>query len=110
MVEPAGGEDGIISETFSHSPTKSVLIDETGGATDLLWLLGDKTSDIYNVSFWMYIPSGFCGYYNFQHFEAPGVEWAIEMYFHTDGSTKFIIAGDEIVMNYNHDTWFLWNI
>ena len=101
-----GGEDGIISETFSHSPTKSVLIDETGGATDLLWLLGDKTSDIYNVSFWMYIPSGFCGYYNFQHFEAPGVEWAIEMYFHTDGSTKFIIAGDEIVMNYNHDTWF----
>ncbi|MBI9038759.1 MAG: T9SS type A sorting domain-containing protein [Bacteroidales bacterium] len=101
-----GGEDGIISEAFSHSPIKSVLIDETGGATDLLWLLGDKTSDIYNVSFWMYIPSGFCGYYNFQHFEAPGVEWAIEMYFHTDGTTRFVIAGDDIVMNYNHDTWF----
>lgn len=101
-----GGEDGIISETVSHSPVKSVLIDETGGATDLLWLLGDKTSDVYNVSFWMYVPSGYGGYYNFQHFEAPGIEWAIEMYFHTDGSTRFIIAGDDIVMNYPHDTWF----
>jgi hypothetical protein len=101
-----GGEDGIISETVSHSPVKSVLIDETGGATDLLWLLGDKTSDLYNVSFWMYVPSGYGGYYNFQHFEAPGIEWAIEMYFHTDGSTRFIIAGDDIVMNYPHDTWF----
>ncbi|MCD4679269.1 MAG: hypothetical protein K8S00_02660, partial [Bacteroidales bacterium] len=71
-----GGEDGMISEDVAMSGSKSVLIDEVGGATDLLWLLGDKVSGAFDVSFYMYVPTGYCGYYNFQHMEAPGVEWA----------------------------------
>ncbi len=101
-----GGEDGMISEDVAMSGSKSVLIDETGGATDLLWLLGDKVSGAYGVDFYMYVPEGYCGYYNFQHMEAPGVEWAFEMYFHTDGTCKFLIAGETLEdYTYAHDTW-----
>ncbi|MBI9039738.1 MAG: hypothetical protein JEY97_16550, partial [Bacteroidales bacterium] len=101
-----GGEDGIISEDFALSGTKSILIDEIGGPTDLLWLLGDKVSGLYHVNFWMYVPSGYCAYYNFQHMEPPGVEWAFEMYFHTDGTCKFLIAGETLEdYTYTHDTW-----
>ena len=101
-----GGEDALISEDVALSPVKSVLIDETGGATDLLCLLGDKVSGVFNVNFWMYIPAGFGGYYNFQHFETPGVEWALEMFFHTDGTTKFLIGGQNITdYTFNHDSW-----
>jgi hypothetical protein len=101
-----GGEDGMISEDVAMSGAKSVLIDETGGATDLLWLLGDKVSGAFDVNFYMYVPTGYCGYYNFQHMEAPGVEWAFEMYFHTDGTCKFLIAGETLEdYTYAHDTW-----
>jgi len=101
-----GGEDGMISEDVAMSGSKSVLVDETGGATDLLMLLGDKVSGAFDVNFYMYIPDGYCGYYNFQHMEAPGVEWAFEMYFHTDRSCKFLIAGETLEdYTYSHDTW-----
>ena len=101
-----GGEDAIITEDIALSGSKSVLIDETGGATDLLWLLGDIVSGVYYVNFYMYVPVGYCAYYNFQHMESPGVEWAFEMYFHTDGSCKFLIAGETLEdYTYTHDTW-----
>ncbi len=101
-----GGEDGMISEDVAMSGSKSVLVDETGGATDLLMLLGDKVSGAFDVNFYLYIPDGYCGYYNFQHMEAPGVEWAFEMYFHTDRTCKFLIAGETLEdYTYSHDTW-----
>jgi len=101
-----GGEDAIITEDIALSGSKSILIDETGGATDLLWLLGDKVTGVYHVDFYMYVPLDYCAYYNFQHMESPGVEWAFEMYFHTDGTCKFLIAGEELTnYTYPHNEW-----
>jgi len=101
-----GGEDGMISEDVAMTGSKSVLVDETGGPTDLLWLLGDKVSGAFDVNFYINIPEGFAGYYNFQHMETPGVEWAIEMYFKTDGTGLFKIAGEELTdYTFDHDTW-----
>ncbi|MBI9037230.1 MAG: hypothetical protein JEY97_03785, partial [Bacteroidales bacterium] len=103
---PGGGEDGMISEDVAMTGSKSVLVDDAVSATDLLWKLGDKVSGAFDVNFYMYIPDGYCGYYNFQHMESPGVEWAIEMYFHTDGTCKFLIAGETLEdYTYAHDTW-----
>lgn len=105
-----GNEDGQILETFANSPTKSVSVDIIpGGAsscTDLLLLLGDKTSGAYELKWYMYIETGKCGYYNIQHFESPGIEWAMETYFRADGSIELNVGGDLITGTYPKDTWF----
>lgn len=103
---PGTGEDALISDAFAHSPTKSALVDETGGATDLIMLLGNKTSGQFELSWWMYIEGNFAGYYNIQHFEAPGTEWAMELYFNTDGTFDLQVGGATINGNYPKDTWF----
>ncbi|MCD4664864.1 MAG: hypothetical protein K8R68_06290, partial [Bacteroidales bacterium] len=101
-----GGEDALISDDYAHSGSNSVLVDEVGGPTDLLLLLGDKTSGVYDVNFWMYIPSGSSGYYNFQHFEAPGNEWAIEVYLNADGTADDHAGGaNAAAFTYDHDSW-----
>jgi len=104
---PGTGEDGTISNAFANSPTKSVVVDETGGATDLLLKLGDKTSGNYELKWMMYISSTKCGYYNLQHFESPGIEFAMEVYFRTSGAGE-LLAGSAtaIPFTYPKDTWF----
>ncbi len=104
---PGTGEDAIIKDTYSHSTTKSALIDETGGATDLILKLGDKTTGAYELTWWDYIPTGKCGYYNIQKTQAPGTEWAFELYFRTNGTGE-LYAGSETALTFSYpkDTWF----
>jgi len=92
--------------TFAYSPTKSASVDETGGSTDCILKLGDKTSGSYELSWYMYVQTGKCGYYNIQHFQSPGTEWAFELYFRADGSTELQVGGDLITGTYPKDTWF----
>ncbi|NQT77269.1 MAG: T9SS type A sorting domain-containing protein [Bacteroidetes bacterium] len=100
---PGSAEDGPIVDDQAFSGSQSLLIE---GGTDLIYKLGDKTAGNFSVDWWMYVPSGFAGYYNFQHYQAPGVEWAIEVYFNTDGTADFNADGQTISFNYTHDTWF----
>jgi hypothetical protein len=104
-----GTEDAMIVEDFAHSGDKSILIDESAthtGQTDLLWLLGDKISGAYEANWYMYIPTGQTGYYNFQHFETPGTEWAIQVHFLIDGTGNlFAGAADPYIFSFDHDTW-----
>lgn len=86
---PGTAEDAVITAEASASPTKSILV---SGTNDMVLKFGNKTSGQYYVSFDMMIPAGFGGYYNFQHFEAPGNEWAFEVYFDNNG-TGYMHAG-----------------
>lgn len=101
---PGTGEDALISDEQAYSPTNSVKVE---GVTDLVKPLGNKISGQYEVTFWYYVPSGYGGYYNLQHFEQPGIEWAIEVYFGSDGNAV-VHAGGENAANFtfNHDEWF----
>jgi hypothetical protein len=100
---PGSAEDGVISNEQAQSGSQSVKVQ---GTTDLLLKLGDKTSGKYQIIFNYYIPSGFGGYFNFQHFESPGIEWAYEVFFGATGSA-YLNAGSAQVANFNfsHDTW-----
>lgn len=101
--QPGGAEDATISEAQAHSPIKSVYI---GSAQDDIILpLGNKTSGRYNVSFWYYIPVAFGGYFNVQHYESPGIQWAIEVYFGNNGNGN--IEAEGIITNFTHlnDAW-----
>ncbi|PKP23760.1 MAG: hypothetical protein CVU06_06605, partial [Bacteroidetes bacterium HGW-Bacteroidetes-22] len=53
-----------------------------------------------------YVETGMAGYYNIQHFEAPGTEFAFEVYFNADGS-GLMTAGDvDYNFTYPKATWF----
>ena len=106
--KPGTFQDARVSDAFSVSPTKSILVDETGGATDLLLKLGNKTTGTYELKWMMYVESGKAGYYNIQHFQTPGVvnEWAMEAYFRTDGNGELYVANTLIPFTYPKDKWF----
>jgi hypothetical protein len=98
-----GTEDAYISETQAHSAVKAVKIDSD--QDDIILKLGNKTSGKFNVSFWYYIPTGFGGYFNMQHYQSPGIQWASEVYFGNDGAGN--IKAQNIITNFTHalDTW-----
>jgi len=96
--QPGGAEDATISETFAHSYIKSLKIAST--QDDIILPLGNKTSGRYNVSFWYYIPTGFGGYFNMQHYQNPGIQWATEVYFGNNGNGNIQAQG--ITTNFTH--------
>ncbi|MGE0562706.1 MAG: T9SS type A sorting domain-containing protein [Flavobacteriales bacterium] len=102
---PGGTEDAVISTAFANSPSNSVFI--ASSSDDVILRLGNKTSGKFNISFYYYIPVGFGGYYNLQHFEAPGNQWANEVYFGNNGNGN--IKANNITTNFTHpnDAWFL---
>jgi|GEM_PF-1018612 len=105
---PGSGEDGVISDDFASSPTKSVKVYKaTGVETDLILKLGNKTAGAYEVNWDMYVETGYAGYYNFQHFESPGIQWAFEVYMLTNGNGQ-LYAGSStpFAFTYPKDIWF----
>jgi len=100
---PGGTEDAVISTDQANSPTKSVYINST--SDDIILKLGNKTSGKYSVKFFYYIPTGKGAYFNIQHFEAPGVEWAIEVYFGNNGTGESSV--NSVIQQFSHplDTW-----
>ena len=103
---PGTGEDIRISDTFAHSGSYSGFITWQDGITDALLLLGDKTSGVYELDWKMYIEDGYGAYYNLQHFESPGIEWAFEIYFMPNGTGEFRVGGDSYYFNFPNDAWF----
>lgn len=102
---PGSSEDATISTEQANSGTQSVKV--ANANMDIILPLGNKTSGKFNVSFYYYIPSGFGGYYNLQHFQAPGNQWANEVYFGDGGSGN--IVANNITTNFTHanDQWIL---
>lgn len=100
---PGGSEDAMISTEAAASGTKSVKVD---GTTDLVWKLGNKTSGSFNVKFNYMVPEGMAGYYNVQHYEQPGTEWAHEIYFDNNG-TGYLNGGgaNAATFTYTQGEW-----
>ncbi len=103
---PGGGEDLQIKNNFSHSSPMSASADKVGGQTDAILKLGNKVSGAYQLTWWMYVETGKCGYYNIQHMQSPGIEWAFEIYFRTSGQIQMQAAGNTINGSYIKDQWF----
>lgn len=103
---PGSGEDAQILTNFAHSGTKSASADLTGGQTDCLLKLGNRTTGRYELTWWMYVENGKCGYYNIQHFQTPGTEWAFEIYFRTNGNLELDRGTSVVTGTYPKATWF----
>lgn len=100
---PGTAEDALILDEQSSSPSNSIKVD---GTSDLVFKIGNKTSGKFVVAFDYYVPSGFGAYYNLQHYQEPGVEWAFEAYFKTDGTGRVNAGGENAAtFTYSPDTW-----
>jgi hypothetical protein len=101
--------DAQVTTDFAQEGTKSLHIYQeaaAGGPMDVVMLAG-LSEGTYDCSFWMYVPSGASGYYNFQEDMTPGVGWAFEATFGSDGSIAVVKDAAEVATGtFPFDTWF----
>lgn len=101
---PGGAEDAVVSADQASSPSNSMYV---SGSNDMVLKFGNKVSGKYQINLKYYVPaSGNGGYMNIQHFEAPGNEWAYEVYFSNDGAGS-LSAGAEnaATFSFANDSW-----
>ena len=67
--------------------------------------MGNKTSGKYQIDFKYFIMAGFGGYFNIQHFEVPGTEWAMEVYFGAAETGYLTVGGEDYGFDFNAEEW-----
>ena len=103
------GEDPVVSNEQAFAGSSSV---EVVDYNDCVLDFGDKTTGCYQIVFKMYVVAGKSGYFNLLHdFAGDSSEWAMEMFFNTDGSGDVRAEGSAYsIFTFNHDEWFTVNI
>ena len=96
----------VSTEQFQTSPNSVKMM----GDNDLYFPFAEQpTSGMYSIEFDYYIPStGNGGYFNVQHMNEPGIQWACEIYFRNNG-TGYMIAGSSTQIPFNYggaNRWF----
>jgi photosystem II stability/assembly factor-like uncharacterized protein len=103
-----GAEDGTVTSEQAFSGNNSVVCE---GLNDFVMLFGDKTGGKYSVEFYMYVPTGFVGYYNILQAWVPGGSgaiWGLEVYYNPGGVAALTAENTNplTTFNYPYDTWF----
>ncbi|MFK7934550.1 MAG: PA domain-containing protein [Saprospiraceae bacterium] len=101
-----GGTGSVVSDEQANSGTNSVKI-EGGGSEDILLTLGDRTGGHYYLSWDMYIPAERGAYFNMQHLNNPGDEFAFQVTLDPSGvaSMDNVTAG-VATFDFPQDAWF----
>lgn len=105
-----GASDQVISTAYALSGTNSLACISTdagnGGPGDLLLLLGDKTTGIYDLGWSMLVPADKGGYFNLQHAEDVGTNgsYGLEVLF-AGGVITAVAAGDTSTDEYVPGEW-----
>ena len=103
---PGTEEDAYVTDSLSFNGSNSLVL-QGGGTTDIVLPLGDYQNGIWNLSFMMYVPEGFGGYFNLLHdFDSTNGNnnWAEEIYFSQSGQGFTDITGQQF--DFEHDKWF----
>jgi hypothetical protein len=101
--QPAGSdEDPYISDDIVHTGSNSMLID---GLNDVTLALGAKTESKYAVTFKIFVPSGFDGFFGVWR-EVSSGSYGMEAYFNEDETGFAVIANSGWqAFTYDADTW-----
>ncbi|NTW26091.1 MAG: T9SS type A sorting domain-containing protein, partial [Lentimicrobium sp.] len=77
------------------------------GTSDAVLLLDDYTEGVFNVDFYIYIPTGKVGYFNLlQDFAGSTSQWGMQAYFNIGGGgTVDAGALSAAAFTYTYDTW-----
>lgn len=103
-----GAEDAEVSteEAASGSQSMKITGEGNGGPQDVMLLMGNQTTGKYRLNFKIFIPEGNGAYYNIQHFEAAGVEWASQIIFNANGVAQLDAErGIARLFEYEQDAW-----
>ena len=96
--------DPYISNTYSHSTANSVnIVDDN----DLVHTIDNYTSGKYEISFYMYIPSGEDAYWNtLQSFAGSSSLWGMEALYPVGGVCTLNAGGNAAsTFAFSYDTW-----
>ncbi len=80
-------DDISVSSDVAHSGTQSILIAE-GAVIDGVMKLGDKTSGLWYLDWWTFVPSGSTAYFNIQETETPGTQWNYDIQYNEDSADE----------------------
>ena len=95
-------EDGIVSEDYARTGTKSLNIfgSVSGGPMDVYLPIGfDENDGPYELSFYVYVPSGNSAYFNMQEDLVVQVGWAFDIVLDAQGNASLGI--DQIDLAHN---------
>ncbi|MCD4697927.1 MAG: T9SS type A sorting domain-containing protein [Bacteroidales bacterium] len=100
---PCTYEDPYIIDTLAFSGSKSVVIVDSN---DLVKPIDNYTEGRYSISFKMYIPEGFYGYFNtLQKFNSPNSNFGMQVFFKENGNAQFVgQTATNFIYSYNN--WF----
>lgn len=104
---PGDPNDAPVSDDNAQSQPNSFVLNSA--ATEIMRRLdsvpiGEGT---FLYSHYMYVPTGYSGYFNVQSDPEPYIGWVAEFFF-DDGGTGYVIQeGNTTSFTYSHDTWFL---
>lgn len=106
---PGGADDAPLSDEQAYSAPLSIKVTgaAAGGPVDLILGLGDHSSGVFGLSFFMYVPAGNGGYFNLQHNEIPGAgSWMADVTFAPDGTVDYLVNNVSTAGSYTQDQWF----
>ncbi|MBC8416068.1 MAG: T9SS type A sorting domain-containing protein [Candidatus Cloacimonetes bacterium] len=100
---PGSAEDALISDVQALSGSNSVVVE---GTTDLVLIMDNYTSGVYSMDLNLFVPTGYCGYWNLQKTSTPGQEWAFQIMFDVTGiATADAGAAAAFSFPFSFDTW-----
>jgi hypothetical protein len=100
---PQSGGSGIVTSSRSFSAPNSVRFTNQ---QDQLFLMGDKTSGKWEISWKMFIPVGRTAYFNTQKFMNAGLEFGQQVQFSSNGTALLQESGTFTPFTYPQGQWF----
>jgi hypothetical protein len=100
---PGGTEDAVISNTQSHSATKSIYVVNNN---NLIFNLYDKTSGRYKIGWYMFVETGKLGYFNvLSDFAGNNSKWAFRVMIYNDSIFVDADGTAKAKLPFTLDTW-----
>ena len=97
-------EDGIVTDEQSFHGTKAGKFVQ---GSDIIFLLGEKTSGSHVVDFRMFVPAGLEAYFNILHEGPPNAEWACEIFISSSTTATLKQRNINTIFSFPHDEWVL---
>ena len=109
----AGVTDAQVNFEFSRSGDQSINVrPQPGNGTfdDIIVLLGDQSSGVWTIQFYMYVTSGNTGFWNIQESEIAGIQWNGQFFVGATGSggSPGVVTHDDSgnTAPYPEEEWF----
>lgn len=108
---PGSAEDVMVSNANSVSGDNSIYFSstaQTGGPADLVKNFGVMNTGQFSIEWNMFVESGKAGYFNFQKTATIGQTWAMDCFFHDNGTMQIVnqVGLNFDGGNYPQGTWF----